>query len=51
LNKEAAKIRKELKEIENYRKKLRCSRCGSRNVYTLKNKTKICRVCGNEEKL
>jgi len=31
-------------------KKLFCKDCGSKNIYSLKDKTKVCRKCGWREK-
>lgn len=32
------------------KKKIVCSKCGSSNIYTLKDKTKVCRKCGERGK-
>jgi len=46
VNRQADSIRKDIKEIEKIREKLRCSHCGSRNICTTKEGIKVCRTCG-----
>jgi len=36
--------------MEKEMKKLACSQCNSKMIYTLKDKTKVCRKCGFREK-
>lgn len=30
---------------------LRCKKCNSKSLYTLKDGTKVCKVCGNREEV